>query len=129
MRRADRFFRITQELETERYLTAQRLVQRLEVSQCTIYRDIDDSFASGVPIEAGYRLCKGFRLPPLRFDDKELIAPLFGMCMVQSWQVCLRSRERFWDIPVHQNLSRDRRHVCSFARHSGHTTAPTLIGD
>ncbi|MCU7865696.1 MAG: YafY family transcriptional regulator [Candidatus Thiodiazotropha sp. (ex Lucinoma borealis)] len=89
MRRADRLFRITQELETERYLTAQTLAQRLEVSQRTIYRDIDDLSASGVPIEAmagaGYRLCKGFRLPPLMFDDEELTALLFGMRMVQGW--------------------------------------------
>ncbi|MCU7876970.1 MAG: YafY family transcriptional regulator [Candidatus Thiodiazotropha sp. (ex Lucinoma borealis)] len=89
MRRADRLFRITQELETERYLTAQTLAQRLEVSQRTIYRDIDDLSASGVPIEAmagaGYRLCRGFRLPPLMFDDEELTALLFGMRMVQGW--------------------------------------------
>ncbi|MCU7924309.1 MAG: HTH domain-containing protein, partial [Candidatus Thiodiazotropha sp. (ex Dulcina madagascariensis)] len=48
MRRADRLFRITQELDTERYVTAQTLAALLEVSQRTIYRDIDDLSASGV---------------------------------------------------------------------------------
>lgn len=89
MRRADRLFRITQELHTDRYITARALAALLEVSERTIYRDIDDLSASGVPIEAtagaGYRLCKGFRLPPLMFDDEELAALLLGMRMVQAW--------------------------------------------
>lgn len=89
MRRADRLFRITQELDTKRYLTARELACKLEVSQRTIYRDIDALSASGVPIEgtagAGYRLCQGFRLPPLMFDDEELTALLLGMRMVQAW--------------------------------------------
>ncbi|PVV11680.1 MAG: hypothetical protein B6D77_06375 [gamma proteobacterium symbiont of Ctena orbiculata] len=89
MRRADRLFRITQELDTKRYLTARELAQLLEVSQRTIYRDIDALSTSGVPIEgtagAGYRLCQGFRLPPLMFDDEELTALLLGIRMVQAW--------------------------------------------
>jgi predicted DNA-binding transcriptional regulator YafY len=89
MRRADRLFRITQELDTKRYLTARELARKLEVSLRTIYRDIEALSASGVPIEgtagAGYRLCQGFRLPPLMFDDEELTALLLGMRMVQAW--------------------------------------------
>jgi predicted DNA-binding transcriptional regulator YafY len=89
MRRAERLFRITQELDTKRYLTARELACQLEVSQRTIYRDIDALSASGVPIEgtagAGYRLCQGFRLPPLMFDDEELTSLLLGMRMVQAW--------------------------------------------
>ncbi|MES9993478.1 MAG: YafY family protein [Candidatus Thiodiazotropha sp.] len=89
MRRADRLFRITQELDTKRYLTARELAHRLQVSQRTIYRDIDALSASGIPIEgtagAGYRLCQGFRLPPLMFDEDELTALLLGMRMVQAW--------------------------------------------
>jgi predicted DNA-binding transcriptional regulator YafY len=89
MRRTDRLFRITQELDTKRYLTARDLAQMLEVSQRTIYRDIEALSASGIPIEgtagAGYRLCQGFRLPPLMFDEEELTALLLGMRMVQAW--------------------------------------------
>ncbi|MEW8681656.1 MAG: HTH domain-containing protein [Candidatus Thiodiazotropha endolucinida] len=89
MRRADRLFRISQELDTKRYLTARELARMLEVSQRTIYRDIDALSASGVPIEgtagAGYRLCEGFRLPPLMFDDEELSALLLGIRMAQAW--------------------------------------------
>jgi predicted DNA-binding transcriptional regulator YafY len=89
MSRADRLFQITQELDTKHYLTARELARKLEVSQRTIYRDIDALSASGVPIEgtagAGYRLCRGFRLPPLMFDEEELTALLLGMRMVQAW--------------------------------------------
>ncbi|MCG7897055.1 MAG: YafY family transcriptional regulator [Candidatus Thiodiazotropha lotti] len=89
MRRADRLFRITQELSAERYITAESLAARLEVSVRTIYRDIDALSASGIPIEAvagsGYRLSKGFRVPPLMFNEEELTALMLGMRMVQGW--------------------------------------------
>ncbi len=89
MRRADRLFRITQELDTERYTTAHFLAELLEVSERTIYRDIDSLSGSGIPIEAvagaGYRLSRGFRLPPMMFDADELTAILLGIRMVQGW--------------------------------------------
>ncbi|MCG7917623.1 MAG: HTH domain-containing protein, partial [Candidatus Thiodiazotropha taylori] len=89
MRRADRLFRITQELSAERYITAEYLADRLEVSVRTIYRDIEALSASGIPIEAaagrGYRLSKGFRVPPMMFNDDELTALMLGMRMVQGW--------------------------------------------
>ena len=48
-------------------------------SERTIYRDISDLMASGVPIEGeagiGYVLRKGFDLPPLMFDEHEIEAP------------------------------------------------------
>jgi predicted DNA-binding transcriptional regulator YafY len=89
MRRADRLFRITQELDAKRYITADTLSQLLEVSVRTIYRDIEALSASGIPIEAsagaGYRLSRGFRVPPLMFNDEELTALLLGMRMVRGW--------------------------------------------
>ncbi|MES9854167.1 MAG: YafY family protein [Candidatus Thiodiazotropha sp. L084R] len=89
MRRADRLFQITLELNAERYVTADSLAQKLEVSVRTIYRDIDALSASGIPVEAvagaGYRLAKGFRVPPLMFNEEELTALMLGMRMVQGW--------------------------------------------
>lgn len=89
MRRADRLFRITQELRSDRWLTAQKLAELLEVSERTIYRDIQDLSLSGVPIIAeagmGYRLMEGFRLPPLMFTEDELEALLLGVRMVGVW--------------------------------------------
>ncbi|MEJ2592631.1 MAG: YafY family protein [Candidatus Thiodiazotropha sp.] len=89
MRRADRLFRITQELRSDRWLTARTLANLLEVSERTIYRDIQDLSLSGVPIIAeaglGYRLMEGYRLPPLMFDQEELEALLLGIRMVGVW--------------------------------------------
>ncbi len=89
MRRADRLFRITQALSSDRWLTARVLAERLEVSERTVYRDIQDLSLSGIPIIAeagmGYRLMEGYRLPPLMFDQEELEALMLGARMVGAW--------------------------------------------
>lgn len=89
LRRADRLFRIVQELRGRRLVTAQMLAERLQVSQRTIYRDVRDLMLSGVPVEGeagiGYVLRRGFDLPPLMFDRDELEALVVGVRMVQAW--------------------------------------------
>ena len=89
MRRADRLFRIVGLLSHDRVTTAHDLAEELEVSRRTIYRDIQDLSLSGVPIEGeagvGYRLMKGFHLPPLMFDEDELAALILGARMIQAW--------------------------------------------
>lgn len=89
MRRADRLFQIIQNLHHERVVTAQFLADELEVSPRTIYRDIQDLSLSGVPITGetgqGYRLMRGFQLPPLMFSEEELEALLLGARMVRAW--------------------------------------------
>lgn len=89
MRRADRLFRIVQKLRRRRSTTAQQLAEALEVSERTIYRDVQDLVASGVPIQGeagvGYRLDKSFDLPPLMFDEEELEALVLGARVVGAW--------------------------------------------
>jgi len=89
MRRADRLFQIIQGLHHDRVVTARQLAEQLEVSERTIYRDIQDLSLSGVPITGeaglGYRLMKGFHLSPLMFNEEELAALLLGARMVQGW--------------------------------------------
>jgi predicted DNA-binding transcriptional regulator YafY len=89
MRRADRLFQIIQGLHHDRAVTARHLAEALEVSERTIYRDIQDLSLSGVPITGeaglGYRLMKGFHLSPLMFNEEELAALLLGARMVQTW--------------------------------------------
>jgi len=51
MRRADRLFQIIQLLNNRRLTTASLLAEILEVSTRTIYRDIQDLIANGIPVE------------------------------------------------------------------------------
>ncbi|MCB1036967.1 MAG: YafY family transcriptional regulator [Acidobacteria bacterium] len=88
MRRADRLFRIVQRLRRGRVVTARQLAEELEVSDRTIYRDIRDLAASGVPLasEAGVGyLLKDYDLPPLMFHRDEVEALVLGARIVESW--------------------------------------------
>jgi predicted DNA-binding transcriptional regulator YafY len=89
MRPADRLFQIVLLLGRGRVLTAKTLAERLEVSERTIYRDIQDLAASGVPVEGeagvGYVLRRGYQVPPLMFNEEELQALVFGADVAKSW--------------------------------------------
>jgi predicted DNA-binding transcriptional regulator YafY len=89
MRRADRLFQILQFMRRRGVTTAAALAEALEVSERTIYRDIRDLVLSGVPLDGaagvGYRLRKGFDLPPLMFTRTELEALVLGARVVASW--------------------------------------------
>jgi predicted DNA-binding transcriptional regulator YafY len=89
MRRADRLFQIVLYLRRRHVSTARDLAQALEVSERTIYRDVQELSACGLPIDSaagvGYRLRRGFELPPLMFDREELQALRLGARMVRSW--------------------------------------------
>jgi len=89
MRRADRLFQIVQYLRGRRLTTAAQLAEWLQVSQRTVYRDIQDLERSGVPIEGeagvGYRLRPEFDLPPLMFTYEEVEALVAGARMIGSW--------------------------------------------
>ena len=89
MRRADRLFEIIQILRRRNLVRAQDLAEKLEVSERTVYRDVRDLIASGVPIEGeagvGYILRDGFDLPPLMFNEQEIEALVLGARIVETW--------------------------------------------
>ena len=89
MRRADRLFEIIQFMRRKELVRARDLSDELEVSERTIYRDIQDLICSGVPIEGeagvGYVLKAGFDLPPLMFKEQEIEALVLGARIVESW--------------------------------------------
>jgi predicted DNA-binding transcriptional regulator YafY len=89
VRRADRLFEIIQFMRRKELVRARDLSEALEVSERTIYRDIQDLVASGVPIEGeagvGYVLKAGFDLPPLMFKEQEIEALVLGARIVESW--------------------------------------------
>lgn len=89
MRRADRLFQIVQILRRDRVTTGAKLAAELGISPRSLYRDIADLMASGVPIESeagvGYRLPRHFELPPLMFTTDEIEALVAGARMVEAW--------------------------------------------
>jgi predicted DNA-binding transcriptional regulator YafY len=89
MSRADRLFELVLLLRRGPVITALDLARELEVSERTIYRDIQALILSGVPVEGeagvGYVLRRGFELPPLMFTLEEAKALALGVRMVQAW--------------------------------------------
>src|SRR5688500_9947780 len=90
MRRADRLFQIVQFLgKRRRAVTAHTIAEVFGICTRTLYRDIQDLMASGVPIvgEAGvgYVLDRNYQLPPLMLDVDELESIALGISMVRSW--------------------------------------------
>lgn len=89
MRPADRLFQIILLLRHGRVVTAAALAQALEVSERTIYRDIADLVKTGAPIDGeagvGYRLRRGYQVPPLMFTGNELEALAIGAKLVRAW--------------------------------------------
>lgn len=88
MRRADRLFRLVERLRRRGRVTAAALAEELEVSARTVYRDVQDLVASGVPIQGeagvGYALARGFDLPPLMFTEEEIEALVLGARIVET---------------------------------------------
>lgn len=89
MRRADRLFLLVQLLRAKGVVTAETLAAEVGVSKRTVYRDLRDLEDSGVPIEGeagvGYRLQRGFELPPMTFTPDEIEALVLGARMVAAW--------------------------------------------
>ena len=88
MRRAERLFQLVQLIRGRRLSTAAFLAERLEVSDRTVYRDVADLMAQGVPIEGeagvGYRMNTGFDLPPMMFTKDEAQALVASVRLAQS---------------------------------------------
>jgi predicted DNA-binding transcriptional regulator YafY len=78
--RADRLLSILLLLQTHRQLTARDLAQRLEVSDRTIYRDMDALCVAGIPIYAergqggGWFLAEDYRMQMPSLSPGELQA-------------------------------------------------------
>lgn len=88
MRRAERLFRLVDEMRTRGISRADELAQTFEVSARTIYRDIAHLQASGLPIEGeagvGYLLRPGFDLPSVTFTFEQVDALAVGLSFVES---------------------------------------------
>jgi predicted DNA-binding transcriptional regulator YafY len=65
--------------------TAAQLAERLDVDERTVRRYVDHLLDLGIPVRSvrgrhgGYRLSKGYRMPPLMLNDEEALAVLLGL--------------------------------------------------
>ena len=87
MRPTERLFQLVQLIRGRRLATAAWLAERLAVSLRTVYRDVAELQAQGVPIEGeagvGYRMRAGFDLPPLMFTTDEAKALVAAVRVAQ----------------------------------------------
>ena len=82
MNRTDRLLAIVLELQTKNRLRARDLATIFEISQRTVYRDMQSLAEIGVPVVSipgqGYSLVEGYFLPPVRFSTDEATVLLIG---------------------------------------------------
>lgn len=88
MRRAERLFRLVNELRSRGVCRAEDLAAYFEISVRTVYRDIAHLQGSGLPIEGeagvGYLLRPGFDLPAMTFTFEQLDALGLGLSFVEA---------------------------------------------
>ncbi len=88
MRRAERLFRLVNEMRARGLCRADDLAQHFEICVRTVYRDIAHLQASGLPIEGaagvGYLLRPGFDLPSVTFTYDQVDALAVGLAFVES---------------------------------------------
>lgn len=88
IRRAERLFRLVNQMRGRGVSRADDLAAHLEVSSRTIYRDIAHLQASGLPIEGeagvGYLLRPGFDLPSMTFTYDQLEALAVGLSFAEA---------------------------------------------
>jgi predicted DNA-binding transcriptional regulator YafY len=97
MSRADRLLQVVQLLRRyRRPVRGAVMADELSVSLRTLYRDVADLQASGVPIRGeagvGYVLGAGYDVPPLMFTTDELEAVMLGLSWVERRGDMLLSR-------------------------------------
>lgn len=88
MNRTDRLVALVMLLQSQRVTTAAQMAAHFEVAERTIYRDLVALGEAGVPVvgEAGvgYRLMRGYHLPPVMFSPEEALALVTGGFFVEQ---------------------------------------------
>jgi len=89
MNRVDRLMAYLLLLQSRGLMRAQDFAERFEISERTVYRDIQALSEVGVPIMAmpgeGYRLMEGYYLPPISFTPEEARALFLAVSMLAGF--------------------------------------------
>ena len=88
MNRVDRLFGYLLLLQTRQLVKARDLAERFEISERTVYRDMQALSEIGVPLLSlpgeGYRLMEGYYLPPIAFSLTEARSLFLAVEMLAS---------------------------------------------
>lgn len=89
MNRIDRLFGMLTFLQAKKYVTAEQLAERYEISVRTVYRDIKALGEQGIPVgfepNRGYYVMREYFLPPVSFTMEEANAFLLMETMVNGF--------------------------------------------
>lgn len=90
LNRIDRLTAMIIFLQGHKHVTVEEMVERYNISERTVYRDLKALQEAGVPIGSepakGYFIVKGYHLPPVMFSKEEAAALLTGERLMQQWQ-------------------------------------------
>jgi predicted DNA-binding transcriptional regulator YafY len=86
--RIDRVSAILIQLQSKKFVTAEEIATRFEISKRTAYRDLKALEEAGVPVGAepgkGYFLIDGYHLPPVMFTTREASSLLTAEKIVEK---------------------------------------------
>jgi len=89
MNRIDRLFGILTLLQSRKYISAEKISERFDISIRTVYRDIKSLQEQGIPVSfeqpKGYFLVQGYFLPPVSFNMDEANAFLLVERLVNGF--------------------------------------------
>ncbi len=89
MNRIDRLFGILTLLQSKKYVTAEKIAEKFDISVRTVYRDIKALCEGGIPVSfepaRGYFIVPGYFLPPVAFTSEEANALLLMERMVKGF--------------------------------------------
>jgi predicted DNA-binding transcriptional regulator YafY len=88
-----RLLTILELLQSHHQMSGSQLASRLEISKRTVRRYIVMLQDMGIPIEAergpegAYYLGRGYKLPPLMFNNTEAIALVLGLLVIDAFEL------------------------------------------
>lgn len=89
MNRIDRLFGILTFLQSRKYVPAEKIAEKFEISVRTVYRDIKALCEHGIPVSfeqhKGYFVVQGYFLPPVAFTNDEANALLLSESIVSAF--------------------------------------------
>ncbi|WP_300666140.1 YafY family protein [Fluviicola sp.] len=89
MNRVDRLFGIVTLLQSRKYVSAERVSEKFEISIRTVYRDIKAIGEAGIPVSfepnKGYFIVPGYFTPPVSFTLDEANALLLSQSLIEGF--------------------------------------------